>query len=242
MCRVSCWYLVGSTGYVNCRVAVLRVFSLCAFVVSRVSWCCFASWCSVLCVVALGVGWGWVAPCCVAWCRVMWCGGVSCGGPLWCVALWFVALCCIVVRWLNLVVFVLRRCFVACFVALFVVAWFFSGVLLCWFVSCASLLRRVAPCYIMCCCVLPRCCMVLVLCRGVPCVVVSCFVVVRWAVCWCVALGIVTRCCVLLLGGWLYCVAFCVIVYRCSVVGFGVVCLVGGFVVLSCVSVLRGVV
>ena len=42
VCRVSCWYLVGSTGYVNCCVAVLRGFSLCASVVSRVLWCCFA--------------------------------------------------------------------------------------------------------------------------------------------------------------------------------------------------------
>ena len=155
VCRVSCWYLVHSNGYVNCCVAVLRGFSLCAFVVSRVSCCCFVSWCLVLCVVALVLGWCWVTPCCVEWCRVMWCGGVSFGGPLQCVALWFVALCCIVVCWLIVVVFVLRRCFAACFVALFVVAWFFSGVLFCWFVTCASLLRRVAPCYIMCCCVLP---------------------------------------------------------------------------------------
>ena len=147
VCRVSCWYWVGSTGDVNFRAAVLRGFSLCALVVSRVSWCCFVSWCSVL-YVSLGSGWCWVTPCCIAWCRVMWCGGVSCGGPLWSVALWFVALCCIVVRWLMLVVFVLRRCFVACFVAVFVVAWLFSAVLFCWYVSCASLLRRVILCVV----------------------------------------------------------------------------------------------
>ena len=77
--------LVGSSGYANCRVAVVRCVSLFASVVLRVSWC------PVLCV-GLGLVWCWVLSRCV-----MWCAGVSCGVPLWCVALWFVALCCFVV-------------------------------------------------------------------------------------------------------------------------------------------------
>ena len=144
VCPVSCWYLVGSTGYVNCRVAVLCCVSLCACVVLRVSWCCFGSRCPVLSV-SLGLVLCWVLSRCV-----MWCGGVSCGVPSWCVALWFVALCCYIVidfggfLWLL----VLRRCFVAVFVALFVVVWRII-VVFCWYVSCVSLLRLVAPCYVL---------------------------------------------------------------------------------------------
>ena len=84
-CGVAFVWLVGSSGYVICHVAVLPCVSLCGSVVLRVSWC------PVLCVV-LGLALCWVLS------RfVMCCGGVSCGVPLWCVALWFVALCCFVV-------------------------------------------------------------------------------------------------------------------------------------------------
>ena len=57
-----------------------------------------------------------------------------------------------------------------------------------------------------------------------------------------VTLCTVTGCYVLLLGGWLRGVVFSVVVWRCSVVLFDVVCRVGGLFVWSRVSLPRGVV
>ena len=72
-------------------------------------------------------------------------------------------------------------------------------------------------------------------------VVLSCCVLVRWVGRWCVASGIVLRCCASLIVGLLRCVACCV-AQRCLVVGCGLVFLVVGFVVVCYVSALRGVV
>ena len=236
-CCVSCWYLVGSTGYVNCRVAVLCCVSLCACVVLRVSWCCFVSRCPVLCG-ALGSIWCWVLSG-----YVMWCGGESCGVSLWCVALWFVASCCFVVvdyggfRW----VFVLRRCVVAVFVVPFVVVWRIIGVF-CWYVSCASLLRCVAPYYVLLCSMVTSYGSCFVSWRYAWCVVVRCLGALR-----CTLMCGVGHChavlCVVTPRFVVLCSMLCsVMAYRCLVVCFGVVYLVGGLVVLNCVSLLRGVV
>ena len=82
---------------------------------------------------------------------------------------------------------------------------------------CGVMLRRVVLG-----CVLVRC---VGLCRVVSCGVLSC-----------------RRCCLLLRGGWLRGVVFCVVVWRYLVACFGVLCRVGGVVVLSRVSFPRGVV
>ena len=79
--------LVGPTGYVNCCVAVLHVFSFRVFVVLRVLRCCVVFWCLVLCFVALGLGWCWVWPCCVVWCGAVSCGVVACLVAVRCCAL-----------------------------------------------------------------------------------------------------------------------------------------------------------
>ena len=180
---------------------------------------------------------------CVVGCRVMWCGGVSCRVPLWCVALWFVALYCIVVvdsggfSW----VFVLRPCFAARFVALFCCCWFINGVF-CWYASCASLLRRVAPCYVFLWSMLMSYGSCIVSWRYACCVVVSC----RGALGRTLVCGVKYCHAVLRVVAWrfvaLCSMLCCVIAYRCLVVFFEVVYVVCGLVVLSCVSALPGVV
>ena len=78
-------------------------------------------------------------------------------------------------------------------------------------------------------------------CVALWCAVLSRCVLVRWVGRWCVASGTVVRCCVLLFVGWLRCITRCV-AHRCFAVGCGVVFRVVGFVVVCCVSVLRGLV
>ena len=72
-------------------------------------------------------------------------------------------------------------------------------------------------------------------------VVLSFCVLVRWVGRWCVASGIVLRCCTLLLVGFSRCIA-CSVAHRCLVVGCGLVFLVDGFAVVCYVSALHGVV
>ena len=195
VCRVSCWYLVGSTGYVHFRVAVLCCVSLCAYIGLR------ALWCPVLCV-AFGLVWFWVLSRCVmlrscAFCCVL----------LWHVAFWCVTLCyfVFVVSSGACLVVLLRRCCVAVVVVLFVairccVAFHWRALLVCLLrvivVSCGAVLHVV---------VFYRE-VVWFLYRVLACVVswrdvLSCCPSLRLVVRLCPALGIVTRCCVLLLGG-----------------------------------------
>ena len=139
VCRFLCWYLVGSggsTGYVHFCVALLCCVSLCACIGLRVSWC------PALCV-ALGLVWCWALSRCV-----MLRGGASCDVPLWHVAVVFFCCCCF--RWGLLgsrsAAFFWWQ-FLWSFSLLCVVVWLIIGVL-CWYVSCASLLCLVAPCYV----------------------------------------------------------------------------------------------
>ena len=132
----------------------------------------------------------------VAFCRVVLCGvrarpvAFRCGtlpcGVLHCVVLLVLFLVGLVGLSFGGVVVSL---FLWSFALLSVVVWHIVGVL-CWYVSCAPLLCCVAPCYMFWCCAS-----------------------MRWLVQWC-ASGIVTRCCVLLLGSLLFCVACCVVLWR----------------------------
>ena len=152
--RVSCWYLVGPTGYVNCCVAVLCGVSLCACVVSRVSWCCFVSRCppfSVLRSDWFGNGLF----------LVVLCGAVSCGVVACLVAFRCGALPCGLLRCVVLLLLILVRFdgFSFCGVVSWHVLWPFS--LLCGFLmACCfvgTLVARhccVVWCRVLCCCVL----------------------------------------------------------------------------------------
>ena len=89
--------------------------------------------------------------------------------------------------------------------------------------------------------------MVLVLCRGVCCVVACCVVVLCFGALGCMLVCGVKRChTVLCVVTWrfvaLYSTLRCVMAYRCLVVCCGLVFLVVGLVIACCVSALRGVV
>ena len=206
--------------------------------------CCVACFVVLLCVTVsgfvccVGVGsvLGFVSLCYVVWWRVL-CGSavVRC-----------LVVCCVVVfccceLWSVLMGFRSAALFCGSFCGSvrFCVAYYWP---FCWYVSCASLLRRVAPCYVLLCSIVTS--------YG------SCFVSWRYACCVVVtclgALGCTLVCgvghfhAVLCVVTWRFVVLCsmlcCVMAYRCLVVFFGVVYLVGGLVVLSCVSALRGVV
>ena len=163
--------------------------------------------------------WGWFG---VGLCLGVLCGAVSCGVVACLVAFRCGALLCGLLRCVVLLLLILVSCEWFLFCGVVVVLWhgLWPFLLLCGFLMACSVGTLVARhCCVVwrrvtCCCVLSPCRMVLVLCRGVMRVVLSCRVVVRWVVCLCVAFGIVTRCCVLLLGGVLHCVACCVALSR----------------------------
>ena len=135
----------------------------------------------------------------------------------------------------------MRRCFVAVLVALVIVVWLNIGVS-CWYVSRASLLRGVAPCYVLLCSIVTSYGSCIVSWRYACCVVVSCLGALG-----CTLVCGVAHChAVLCVVTWQFVVLCsmlcCVMAYRCLLVCVGVVYLVGGPVVFSCVWVLRGVV
>ena len=212
------------------------VFSLCVFVALRVLWCCVVS----CCVVLFFVAWRWVMPCCVLRCRVLLCGVVIRRVAVrWGV---FLLVRCVVLYGCSLRFSVCRSLALFCVMSRCRVLP--SGVLCSWHVGvhgvpgCAALLCCLVSCYVVWCCVLSCgvvwCCLVLwfvvwsrmalSLCCGVVCVVVLCCAVLRCFVCCCVALGRavlchvvschVTWCCVLLRGGWMRGVVFCVAMWR----------------------------
>ena len=208
--RVGTWWVPPVTSI---------VLLLCCAVFPCVSVLCRAFRGAALCrgVRSCVLRWGWFG---VRLCLVVFCGAVSCCVMACLVAFYCGALPCGLLRCVVLLLLILVGFdgFSFCGVVLWHVLWLFSllcGLLMASFVG--TLLARhfcVVWRQVMCYCVLSCCRMVPVLCRGVTRVVLPCRVMVRWVVCWCVAFGIVTRCCVLLLGGLLHCVACCVALWR----------------------------
>ena len=93
VCRVSCWYLVGSTGstaYVDFRVALLCCVSLCACIRLRISWS--SVWCVALGFVCV---LGFASLYYVAWLRVLWRSVVA----RYLVVCYVVLFCCCCFRW-----------------------------------------------------------------------------------------------------------------------------------------------
>ena len=212
--------------------------------------CCTVSLCVVvLCCVSRGVWfcvlrWGWLG---VGRCLVVLCGVVVCLVAFHCVVLPCCLLRCVVSLLLILVCF---DGFLSCSVVLWLFLWPFP--LLCG----SSLACLVGTLVVWHCCVVWR--------RVMCCCVVLCSIVrsygsciVSWRYAWCVVvscLGVLgcTLVCgvgychmVLCVVTWWFLVfcsmLCCVMVYRCLVVCVWVVYLVGGLVVVSCVSALRGV-
>ena len=238
-CVAACCDVLGHVVVVACGCVWLWfvvVFTLCVVVWGcSASWCVVfraGTWwvprvtsllvrlcCAVcLCVLVLGcvlrgvrfcvLRWGWFG---VGFRLVVLCGVVArlvafrCGtlpcGLLRCVVLLLLFPVGLVGLWFYAVVL---WQFLWSFSLLSVVVWLIIGVL-CWYVSGAVLhvvvfYREVVWfLYFVVACVVSWRVMLL-----------SCCASVRWVVRWCAASGIVTRCCVLLLGGLLFCVACCV--------------------------------
>ena len=214
---VGTWWVTSIVVFLCCAVFPCVFLLCCAFRGAALCpgvWYCALSSC------------GWVD---VRLRHVVLCGAVPCHVVWWRVLWRSVVVCCLVVCRVVLYgcLFVEVGGFpsVALFCGTFRCHVLSSIVLFFWYVGCACLLCGVAPCYIVWCCVLSCCCVALSLCRGVACVVVLCYAVLRWVVCWSVALGTVTHCCVLLLGGWSRGVMFALMC-----------CVVRLFVLVYCVS------